>query len=878
MGRETSRLGHLARRGLSAALLIWAAALLGQGPGGAEVVGEVAGPARHRLGVEDVLDLAVFGQAQFSPDGNWLAYNVTPPYDEMADYSYWLYAYGLSGHQLWVREVAANGPPRLQPGLDPDATNYLTGISPDSRWVLVLEHKAGHLRFVGCRLGRDDCHQFDGEPDIRDGYFTLFSWNERIEWVSDHAFVMPVRPDGLPGSERHARGLVGEMLWRDWNLAWSGEAPTGSEMISTGRDRPEDWADGRLMEFDLETGEARLLQAGRYAGPKASPDGQYVAAARVGERIRPPSDVPLETARTHPRFDRRYALSLIDRASGDMQTVETPYTVDPGSVTWSAKGDRLSVFGWGKGGSPQDGEYYVVDAATLTTIETGHSGLQLADRNLAPELDDFSGPVAGALLDSGPVVYARPEAGGTYGWYVLSGAVGLPLTEGLDRVSPKLLGADRDQVRVLSPDGVYLAGPDLSPMPLMPPPEEGLYSLPYEIVPDHAWSGEFRFGSGERRAPADPRPRPVVVRGKNGDDLGVRFAGSGGTRDTLPAIGIALDGARLLAASAPASAALVTRREGSATDLLLLQQGRPPQSLARINDGLDLTLPVPEAGIRYQISDPEGEMPDRMIDGCLSLPPGYEPGHRYPVILDIYPVGLAGGCHHVRDMPRPDAMASDLWTSRGYIYFRPAMPLDLARTKEGPIGGMPDLAEQSAKALVDQGYADPDRIVLLGISQGAVVSLYIAARSDRFAAVIAMNGWSDFLSHYFGARGIAAYLHLDQNGGDNRWRYDCVGQGADNRCPFGFGATAFDNPEAYVEASPVIMARDIDIPVLLVHSDMDYIAMSQFDEMFGALYRAGKEARYVRYWGEGHTPSSPANIRDLWHRMDLFAADNRIQP
>jgi len=52
--------------------------------------------------------------------------------------------------------------------------------------------------------------------------------------------------------------------------------------------------------------------------------------------------------------------------------------------------------------------------------------------------------------------------------------------------------------------------------------------------------------------------------------------------------------------------------------------------------------------------------------------------------------------------------------------------------------------------------------------------------------------------------------------------------------------------------------------------------MAQYDEMFGALYRAGKDARYVRYWGEGHGPSSPANIRDLWMRIDAFLAESGV--
>ena len=33
------------------------------------------------------------------------------------------------------------------------------------------------------------------------------------------------------------------------------------------------------------------------------------------------------------------------------------------------------------------------------------------------------------------------------------------------------------------------------------------------------------------------------------------------------------------------------------------------------------------------------------------------------------------------------------------------------------------------------------------------------------------------------------------------------------------------------------------------------------------LYRQGKRAEFVRYWGEGHVLESPANIRDMWQRI-----------
>ena len=302
-----------------------------------------------------------------------------------------------------------------------------------------------------------------------------------------------------------------------------------------------------------------------------------------------------------------------------------------------------------------------------------------------------------------------------------------------------------------------------------------------------------------------------------------------------------------------------------------MREGGPPQTLARLNTHLDAVAPPGTTLISYTLTDPEGVLAARQVEACLTLPPDYQQGRRYPVVIEVYPVGIGGGCQTYQDAPRPSPDVKDLWASLGAIHVRPPLPLDFARTADGPMAGTPALLDQTAAVLTDLGYADPGRIALYGFSQGALPALYTAARSNHFAAVIAMNGWADLISHYFGARGIAATFHLGADGGDNRWRYDCEGDGPQHNCPFGFPASPFGDAAAgYALESPVTMAKDITAPVLLIHSDMDYFSGAQFDEMFGALQRAGREARYVRYWGDGHGPSSPANIRDLWSRFESF--------
>jgi dipeptidyl aminopeptidase/acylaminoacyl peptidase len=40
--------------------------------------------------------------------------------------------------------------------------------------------------------------------------------------------------------------------------------------------------------------------------------------------------------------------------------------------------------------------------------------------------------------------------------------------------------------------------------------------------------------------------------------------------------------------------------------------------------------------------------------------------------------------------------------------------------------------------------------------------------------------------------------------------------------------------------------------------------------VFTQLYRMGKRARFVRYWGEAHNCGSPASIRHLWNEVGAW--------
>ncbi|HKZ79490.1 MAG TPA: prolyl oligopeptidase family serine peptidase [Pyrinomonadaceae bacterium] len=91
----------------------------------------------------------------------------------------------------------------------------------------------------------------------------------------------------------------------------------------------------------------------------------------------------------------------------------------------------------------------------------------------------------------------------------------------------------------------------------------------------------------------------------------------------------------------------------------------------------------------------------------------------------------------------------------------------------------------------------------------------------------------------------------------------------------------FDSPPwkdlgRYLRNSPIFYVDRVQTPVMIIQGDMDSNAMQQAEEFFTALYRQGKRAELVRYWGEGHVISSEANVRDMWER--IFAWFDEFSP
>jgi dipeptidyl aminopeptidase/acylaminoacyl peptidase len=300
---------------------------------------------------------------------------------------------------------------------------------------------------------------------------------------------------------------------------------------------------------------------------------------------------------------------------------------------------------------------------------------------------------------------------------------------------------------------------------------------------------------------------------------------------------------------------------------------------ANDRDGLRLWLASPDASTQLLI-DANGFLRDlieperRLIEytsldgdalqGWLLLPVGYEKGRRYPLITSVYtgavysevpPSSLEFGRWLSHYSPQ-------IWATRGYAVLLPSMPLNVWGKTDDPMLKLPNGVLPAVDAVVAMGVADPQRLFVMGGSFGGFATYGLLTQTRRFAGGVALAGLSNLISLYgqFDAR--MRYTSEPQEHLAQMQLLE-VGQVA-------MGSPPWEDLNRYLRNSPLFAVDRVETPLMIVQGDMDYVALQQGEEFFNALYRQGKRARFIRYWGEGHGIRSPANAADLLERIHAW--------
>jgi dipeptidyl aminopeptidase/acylaminoacyl peptidase len=227
------------------------------------------------------------------------------------------------------------------------------------------------------------------------------------------------------------------------------------------------------------------------------------------------------------------------------------------------------------------------------------------------------------------------------------------------------------------------------------------------------------------------------------------------------------------------------------------------------------------------------------LKGSLLLPSEYQPGRRYAMIVDVYP-SEDGGSKALNRFGMGDYENWQLLATRKYAVFRPDIPT-MPKTK------MSDVAKSvlpGVQALIAMGVADPQRIGVIGHSDGGYAVLCLLVQSKIFRAAVMLSGSGDLIGSYtydYGQRVIEE--------------------------SFGFQSTPWENRQIFFDNSPYFYLDRIEAPLLIVAGSEDTAVPPHLSEaVFKGLKRLGKSSVYIEYQREQHSPLYYA----YEHQLDLF--------
>jgi dipeptidyl aminopeptidase/acylaminoacyl peptidase len=183
--------------------------------------------------------------------------------------------------------------------------------------------------------------------------------------------------------------------------------------------------------------------------------------------------------------------------------------------------------------------------------------------------------------------------------------------------------------------------------------------------------------------------------------------------------------------------------------------------------------------------------------------------------------------------------------TRGYAVLFPDVPMHDGR----PVQDVADAVLSGVNRVIDLGFADPERLAVMGQSFGGYNTMSILTQTTRFKAAVisgsatinAFQGYSEF-----------------ENGSDVGTGYYEQGQGA-------MRATPWERPMRYLENSPSFFLDRVETPVMIVRGTTDTVSTMN-GSIFNSLRRLGKTAEFLEYESEGHVIQQPRNIVDLWNR------------
>jgi dipeptidyl aminopeptidase/acylaminoacyl peptidase len=226
------------------------------------------------------------------------------------------------------------------------------------------------------------------------------------------------------------------------------------------------------------------------------------------------------------------------------------------------------------------------------------------------------------------------------------------------------------------------------------------------------------------------------------------------------------------------------------------------------------------------------------VHGWVITPPDFDPERKYPLLLMIH--GGPHGMYTVGFNFRFQEFASE-----GYVvlYTNPrgstGYGFEFTDAIDNSYPGRADFDDLMAgvDAVFERGYIDEERMFVAGCSGGGVLTAWVVANTDRFAAAASLCPVINWLS-MAGTSDVAGWAQKQ------------------------FRGEYYEDPAKWIAHSPLFKVADVTTPTLLMTGENDLrTPLAQAEEFYAALKKKGVSTVLIPIKGEWHgTWSKPSNL------------------
>jgi len=723
---------------------------------------------------------------------------------------------------IWTVATGGGEPVNITKGAMDGASFFFPVWSPDSERLAMLSTRGGGIRlWVWERPAHRLVQVMDRE---------ISSTNPPI-WLSDREVACVVVPKGE--SDILSLRQAAEVPMREWPKAWQGKESTANVLDSG---TPSDYKKrpkGALVYVDVIKYSDRVVAEGDFSSMTLSPDSRYVAMLEKVHVIARDPNTLVES----PVSSTTQQLSVFSANGSRVETEKRDVNFIDNSIRWATNGTGLAVVGIS--GSASRVYVYMLGSG----MPSGLHGEEVTERGEVGTIPtEFSRGLVWSARNE-LAVQVEPKASEHQSnradwWLANSSGKVRNLTSSFKTVPAQLFAEAVGNSFIGLVDGklwrIFADGSD--PAEFTPGSDLNVTSVVWP-----AWQ-QAEYGTYGQM---------VVVsrKGMNANFYRVDLASG-----TFEALALPDPQCRMLSYDSNKRQGVFLARSGEGSYLWLTRPGLPIQTVAEANIFLKEIEKGEAKEFNYRSLDGQD------LKAWLLLPPSYKVGKLYPTIAWVYAGAVHGGVPPFStEINRVSWLNLQLLAARGFIVLLPSMPL---KPRPEAIDPYMELTKGVLPALdraIELGYADPNRLGLDGQSFGGYSTYGLVTQTNRFKAAISIAGPANLVSLY------GTFDAMKRNGQFPHENLEMIWE-LESGYQMRMANPPWRDLGRYIRNSPISYVDRVETPLLIIYGDLDRIAMQQGEEFFTALNRQNKRAQFVRYWGEGHVLSSPANIRDMWYR------------